>query len=149
MKISTFTVLFMWHFHETSTLDIFTWFYFHNLSYLVLKCLHKKFLPGLYFHISMFKQIYVKIKSSQIARGQKGHISCTWVQCAIFLRNRPRQTFLFTDQPEKHRGVEGIEILLPVKFCWIPFSRSRKCLSQSEARAAILFFQSAWKTQTW
>ena len=27
--------------------------------------------------------------------------------------------------------------------------RSRKCLSQSEARAAILFFRSAQKTQTW
>ena len=29
------------------------------------------------------------------------------------------------------------------------FQRSRKCLSQSEARAANLFFPSAWKTQTW
>ena len=97
--------------------------------------------------------------------------------------------------------VEDVEILLPVKFRWIPFSsfrgevenvsanqrpgqpsyfsdqlkkhklgrrccdlascqvslnsvqrfqrRSRKCLSQSEARAAILFFRSARKTQTW
>ena len=26
-------------------------------------------------------------------RGPKGHISCTWVQCATFLRNRPRWTF--------------------------------------------------------
>ena len=97
--------------------------------------------------------------------------------------------------------VEDLEILLPVKFRWIPFSsfreevenvsanqrpgppsyfsdrpekhklgkwrwdhascqlslnsvqrfqrRSRKCLSQSEAMAAILFFRSARKTQTW
>ena len=97
--------------------------------------------------------------------------------------------------------VEDVEILLPVKFRWFPFSgfrgevknvsanqrpqrpscfsdrfekhklgrdrwdlascqvslnsvkqfqrRSQKCLSQSEARAAILFFRSAWKTQTW
>ena len=39
--------------------------------------------------------------------------------------------------------VEDVEILLPVKFRWIPFSGfrgSRKCLSQSEARTAILFF---------
>ena len=39
--------------------------------------------------------------------------------------------------------VEDVEILLPVKFGWIPFSSFRgevkKCLSQSEARAAILF----------
>ena len=96
--------------------------------------------------------------------------------------------------------VEDLEILLPVKFRWIPFSglreevenvsanqrqgrpsylsdrpekhklgrghwdllscqvllnsvqqfqrRSRKCLSLSEAGAAILFLRSAWKTQT-
>ena len=180
-------------------------------------------------------------------RGPQGHISCTWEQCATFLRNRPRWTFLFTDRPEKNTNlVEDVEIFLPVKFRWIPFSgfrgevenvsadqrpgrpscfsdrpekhklgrgrsdlasyqvslnsvqrrsrnvsanqrqgrpscwsdqpdkhkpgrghwdlasyqvslnsvqrfqrRSRKCLSQSEARAAILFFCSAWKTQTW
>ena len=102
---------------------------------------------------------------------------------------------------KKTNLVEDVEILLPVKFRWIPFSgfreevenvsanqrpgrpscfsdwpekhklgwgrwdlascqvslnsvqrfqrRSRKCLSQSEARAAILFFWSARKTQTW
>ena len=183
-------------------------------------------------------------------RGPKGHISCTWVQSATFLRNQLRRTFLLTDRPDKHKLdrrrwdlascqvslnsvqrfqrrsrkclsqsearaailflwsawkntnlVEDVEILLPVKFCWIPLSgfsgevdnvsanqrpgrpscfsdrpekhnlgrgrwdvascqvslnsikrfqrRSRKCLSQSEARAAILFFRSAWKTQTW
>ena len=103
--------------------------------------------------------------------------------------------------PKNTNLVEGVEILLPVKICWIPFSgfyrevenvsanqrpgrpscfsdwpekhklgrglwdlasyqillnsvqwfqrRSQKCLSQSEARAAILFFRSAQKTQTW
>ena len=103
--------------------------------------------------------------------------------------------------PKNTNLVEDVEILLPVKFRWIPFSgfrgevenvsanqrpgrpscfsdppekhklgrgrwdlascqvslnsiqrfqrRSRKCLSQSEARAAILFFRSARKTQTW
>ena len=49
--------------------------------------------------------------------------------------------------------VEDVELLLPVQFCWILFSGFReevqKCLSQSEAGAAILFFQSARKTQTW
>ena len=102
-------------------------------------------------------------------------MSCTWVQCATFLRNQPRQIFLFTDHPEKYklgrgrwdlascqvslnfrlavpeekskmsqpiRGqdgnlvfrirskntnlVEGVEILFPVEFCWIPFSGFRK-----------------------
>ena len=103
--------------------------------------------------------------------------------------------------PKNTNLVEDVEILLPVKLCWNPFSgfrgevenisanqkpgwpscisnrqekdklgrgrwdlascqlslnsvhpfqrRSRKCLSQSEARAAILYFQSARKRQTW
>ena len=123
-----------------------------------------------------------KSKMSQPIRGQGGHL--------VFLIG-PKNTNL----------VEDVEILLPVKFRWIPFSsfrgevekvsanqrpgrpscfsnwpekhklgrgrwdfascqvslnsvqrfqrRSRKCLGQSEARAAILFFRSARKTQTW
>ena len=119
---------------------------------------------------------------SQPIRGQGGH-------------------FVFLIGPKNTNLEEGIEILLPIKFRWIPFSgfrgevenvspnqrpgrpscffdqpekhklgrgrwdlasyqvslnsvqwfqrRSRKCLSQSEARAAILFFWSARKTQTW
>ena len=115
-------------------------------------------------------------------RGQGGHI-------------------VFSISPKNTNLVEGLEILLPIKFRWIPFSgfrgevknvsanqrpgrpfcfsdrpekhklgrrrwdlascqvslnsvqrlqrRSWKCLSQSEARAAILFFWSARKTQTW
>ena len=103
--------------------------------------------------------------------------------------------------PKNINLVEDVEILLPVKFRWIPFSgfrgevenvsanqrpgrpscfsdrsmkhklsrgrwdlascqvslnsikqfqrRSRKSLSQSEARTAILFFRLARKTQTW
>ena len=123
-----------------------------------------------------------KLKMSQPIRGQGGHL--------VFLIG-PKNTNL----------VEDVEILLPVKFRWIPLGgfrgdvgnvsanqrpgrpscfsdrpqkhkldrgrwdlascevslnsvqrfqrRSRKCLSQSEARAAILFFRSARKTQTW
>ena len=119
---------------------------------------------------------------SQPIRGQGGHL-------------------VFPIGPKNTNLVEGVEILLPVKFRWILFSgfrgevehvlanqrpgrpscfsdrpkkhklgrgrwdlascqvslnsvqrfqrRSRKCLSQSEARAAILFFRSARKTQTW
>ena len=137
------------------------------------------------------------IRPSSLTRGPKGHISCTWVQCATFLRNQQGRPFLFSDRPENTNLVEDIEILLPVKFHWIPFSgfrgefknvsanqspgrpscysdrpekhklggghwdlasckvslnsvqwflrRSQKWLSQSEARAAILFFRSAQK----
>ena len=112
-----------------------------------------------------------------------------------------RAAILFTIGPKNTNLVESVEILLPVKFLWIPFigfreevknvsanqrpgrpscfsdrpekhklgrgcwdlasyqvslnsvqwfqRRSRKCLSQLEARAAILFFRSARKTQTW
>ena len=121
-----------------------------------------------------------KSKMSQPIRGQGGHLD-------------------FPIGPKNTKMVEGVEIFLPVKFHWIPFSgfrgevenvsanqrpgrpscfsdrpkkhklgrghwdlascqvslnsvqrfqrRSRKCLSQSEARAAILFFRSAQKTQ--
>ena len=131
------------------------------------------------FHSAVSEE---KSKMSQPIRGQGGHL-------------------VFPIGPKNTNLVEGVEILLPVKFRWIPFSgfrgevenvsanqrpgrpscfsdrpekhklgrgrwdlascqvslnsvqrfqrRSRKCLSQSEARAAILFFQSARKTQTW
>ena len=49
--------------------------------------------------------------------------------------------------------IEGFKDLLPVKFHQNPFSSCgeevKKCFSQSEARAAILDFRWAWKTQTW
>ena len=123
-----------------------------------------------------------KSKMSQPIRGQGGHL-------------------VFPIGPKNTNLVEDVEILLPVKFRWIPFTgfrgevenisankrpgrpscfsdrpekhklgrgrwdlascqvslnsvkrflrRSRKCLSQSEVTAAILFFRSARKTQTW
>ena len=116
-----------------------------------------------------------------------------------FLRESAREAILFFG-PKNINLVEDVEILLPVNFRWIPFSRfrrevenvsanqrpgwpscfsyrpekhklgrgcwdlascqvslnsvqrfqrrSQKCLSQSEARVAILFFPSARKTQT-
>ena len=79
-----------------------------------------------------------------LTRGPKGHISCTWVQCATFLRDRPRWTFLFTALPEKHKlgrrhwDLASCQVSLN-SVQWFQ-NRSRKCLSQSEARAAILFF---------
>ena len=119
----------------------------------------------------------------------------------VSANQRPGQQYCFFPICQKNTNVvEGIESLLPVKFCWIPFSgfyrefenvsanqrpgrpfcfsdrpekhklgrrrcdlasyqvslnsvqrfqrRSRKCLGQSEARVAILFFRSARKTQT-
>ena len=87
-------------------------------------------------------------------RGPKGHISCTWVQCAT--KSKKTQQIrsqgghlVFPIGPLNTNLVEDVEILLPVKFS-LNFiqrfqRRSRKCLSQSEARVAILFFRSVWK----
>ena len=135
--------------------------------------------------VSLNSGLRFQRKSSNMShpiRGQGGHI-------------------VFSISPKNTNLVEGVEILLPIKFRWIPFSgfrgevenvsanqrpgrpfcysdrpekhklgrgrwdlasyqvsvnsvqwfqrRSRKCLSQSEARAAILFFWSARKTQIW
>ena len=92
------------------------------------------------------------IKLCIITRGPKGHISCTWVQCDTILRNRSRQTFLFTPRPKKHKLGRGRWDLASCQFSLNSVQRfqrkCRKCFSQSEARAAILFFQSAQKTQT-
>ena len=170
-----------------------------------------------------------KSKMSQPIRGQGGNLLCPigpkntnlvgdveillpvkfrWIPFSGFgeveyvsANQRPWQSSCFSDRPKNTNLVEDDEILLLVKFRWIPFSgfggevenvsanqrpwlpfyfsdrpkkhkpgrgcwdlassqvslnsvqrfqrRSRKCLSQSEARAAILFFRSARKTQTW
>ena len=34
-------------------------------------------------------------------RGQKGHVTCTWVQFCTLLTDRPRRPFLFTDRQKK------------------------------------------------
>ena len=58
-----------------------------------------------------------------------------------------------SDQPEKHKLGRGCWDLASCQVSLNSIERfqrrSRKCLSQSEARAAILFFQSTRKTQTW
>ena len=71
---------------------------------------------------------------SQPIRGQGGHL-------------------VFSIGPKNTNLVEDVEILLPVKVSLNSVQqfqrRSQKCLGQSEARAAILFFRLARKTQTW
>ena len=85
-------------------------------------------------------------------RGPKGHISCTWVQCATVLTDWPGRPSCFLDRPAKHKLDRGCWDL---SSCQVSSNsvrqfqrRSRKCLSQLEARAAILFFRLAQKTQT-
>ena len=66
---------------------------------------------------------------------------------------RPGRPSCFSDRPEKHKLGRGHWNL---SSCQVLLNsvqrfqrRSRKCLSQSETRAAILFFWSTQKTQTW
>ena len=73
-----------------------------------------------------------KSKISQLIRGQGGHLG-------------------FPIDPKKHKVCIGRWDIVPCPVSlnsvqW--FQRSRKCLSQSETRAAILFFRSIRKTQT-
>ena len=71
----------------------------------------------------------------------------------VSANQRPWLPSCFSDPPEKHKLGRGLWDLASYKVSLnsvLQFlQRSRKCLSQSEARAAILFFWSAWKTQTW
>ena len=71
----------------------------------------------------------------------------------VSANQRPGRPSCFSDQPEKHKLGRG---RWDLASCQVSLNsiqrfqrRSRKCLSQSEARAAILFFRSARKTQTW
>ena len=74
----------------------------------------------------MFWRLKINLCPPKLPRGPKGHITCTWVQCATFLMDWPGRPFLYTNQSEKHKKlVEDVEILLPVKFRLILFSSLR------------------------
>ena len=137
----------------------------------------------------------------QNKRPKGPHIVHLSTMCHLFERSAKGGHFYLMIGQKNTNLVEDIEILLPIKFCWIPFDgfrgevenvsanqrpgrpscysdrpekhklgrgrwdlascqvslnsikqfqrRSRKCLSQSETRAAIMFFRSTRKTQTW
>ena len=70
----------------------------------------------------------------------------------VSAHQRPGRPSCFSDRPKKHKLGRGCWDLAS---CQVSLNsvqlfqrRSRKCLSQSEARVAILFFRSARKTQT-
>ena len=71
----------------------------------------------------------------------------------VSANQRPWRPSCFSDRPEKHKLGRG---RWDLASCQVSLNsvqqfqrRSRKCLSQSETRVAILFFRSAQKTQTW
>ena len=71
----------------------------------------------------------------------------------VSANQRPGRPFGFSDRPEKYKLGRGRWDLASYKVSLNSVQRfqrkSRKCLSQSEARAAIWFFRSARKIQTW
>ena len=71
----------------------------------------------------------------------------------VSANQRPGRPSCFSYRPKKHKLGRGRWNLAS---CQVSLNsvqrfqrRSRKCLSQSEARAAILYLRSARKTQTW
>ena len=71
----------------------------------------------------------------------------------VSANERPGWSSCFSDRLEKHKlDREHWDLAsrqVPSNYVQRCQRRSRKCLSQSEARAAISFFRSARKTQTW
>ena len=71
----------------------------------------------------------------------------------VSANHRPGLPSCFSDRPKKtqtwQRMLRSFFLSSFVEFRSAVHRRSRKCFSQSEARAAILFFRSARKTQTW
>ena len=73
----------------------------------------------------------------------------------VSANQRPGRPFCFSDRPKKHKLGKGHWDLASYQVSLNSVQRfqrrSRKCLGQSEpeARAAILFFRSPGKTQTW
>ena len=70
----------------------------------------------------------------------------------VSANQRPGRPSCFSNRPEKHKLNRGRWDLASYQVSLNSVQRfqrrSRKCLSQSEARAAILFFRSARKTRT-
>ena len=70
----------------------------------------------------------------------------------ILASQKPGRPSCFSNPPIKHKLGRGRWDLASCKVSLNSvqqFQRSWKCLSQSETQTAILFFQSAQKTQTW
>ena len=81
-------------------------------------------------------------------RGPKGHISCTWVQCATFVDGSARVAIFVFQSAQKHKIVRRHWVLASCKLSFNSvqrFQRSRKCFSQSKAMAAILISDKSWR----
>ena len=87
------------------------------------------------------------VSTQSVNKRPKGpHIVHPSTMCHLF-EESARAAIFDTDLPEKYKLGRGRKVSLN-SVQWSQ-RRSQKRLSESEARAAILVFRSARKTQTW
>ena len=103
------------HLDKTFTSCKIKWFDFMLIhvfkDWSTLFCLHWD-MKRHWSHVNLvkrFSKIYTRPVSFHFqmqTNGPKGHITCTWVQCATFLKDQPGWPFLFTYWPNnrKHYG---------------------------------------------
>ena len=94
-------------------------------------------------------------KKKLSGRGHWALASCQVLSNSVshFQRRSKGQQSFFSDRPKKHKLGRGrwdpASCQVSLNSILLFQKRSRKCLSQSQARVAILFFWSVWKTQEW
>ena len=89
--------------------------------------------------------LYQKFDILYKTRGPKGHISCTWVQCATFLADWPGRPSCFSDRPGKHKlgrgrwDLAGVEINTGplARGQWISCRASRICFALARLASKI------------
>ena len=98
------------------------WGFTKGLFFAIFGLLWMEIGPPAQQHFN--RVLFLSVAWLKWTRGQKGHISCTWVQCA---RESARAAILFfLISPKNTNLVEDVEISLPVKFHWILFNRFRR-----------------------
>ena len=105
----------------------------------------------------------IGLKNTNVVEGIENlfPVKFRWIPFSSFFREvenvsadqRPGRPSCFSDRPERHKFGRGLWDLALDQVLLDSVQRfqriSRKCLGKSEVGAAILFFQSAPKTQTW
>ena len=93
------------------------------------------------------------LASCQVLLNSEFLSAVSWEESKMYQPLRGRgDNFVFLIGPKNTDLVEDVEILLPVRFRWIPFSGFREEVENVSAircRATILFFRSARNTQNW
>ena len=100
---------------STCTIKIFDFSNFGNLKLLSL-------YKGNFSLHKILNTTFLHLKWLSKTRGPKGHISCTWVQCATFWTNWPGRLPCFVNRHEKHKLGRRHWDLASCQVGWILFS---------------------------